>query len=115
MVTKEVLIHREAVRGGRGSVDFYHVVPRDKCDDYLHMFAKLVIRPASSIGLHRHEGETEPYYILSGRGLFTDNDGTQTEVGPGDVCLIRNGDCHGIENLSDAEDLVLMAAIYKQD
>ena len=115
MVIRETLQHREAVRGGRGTVDFYHVVPKDKCDDYLHMFAKLVIRPASSIGWHQHVGETEPYYILSGEGLFTDNDGSKTKVRPGDVCLIRNGDFHSIENLSDTEDLALMAAIYKQD
>ncbi|MBQ6420156.1 MAG: cupin domain-containing protein [Clostridia bacterium] len=115
MVIRETLQHREAVRGGKGCVDFYHVVPKEMTDDYVHMFAKLVIRPASSIGWHQHTGETEPYYILAGEGLFTDSDGTQTKVGPGDVCLIRNGDFHAIENLSGTEDLSLMAVIYKQD
>ncbi len=115
MVIKETLQHREAVRGGKGTVDFYHVVPKDKTDDYVHMFAKLVINPASSIGWHQHVGETEPYYILSGEGLFTDNDGTKTVVHPGDVCLIKNGDYHAIENLSETEPLSLMAVIYKQD
>ncbi len=115
MVIKETLQHREAVRGGKGTVDFYHVVPKDMTDDYVHMFAKLVINPASSIGRHQHVGETEPYYILEGEGLFTDNDGTETVVRPGDVCLIKNGDYHSIENLSDTEPLSLMAVIYKQD
>ena len=115
MVIRETLQHREAVRGGRGTVDFYHVVPKDKCDDYLHMFAKLVIRPASSIGVHRHVGETEPYYILSGEGLFSDNDGSLIPVRAGDVCLIESGDTHGIENTSATEELSLMAVIYKRD
>lgn len=115
MVIKETLQHREAVRGGKGTVDFYHVVPKDQTDEYVHMFAKLVINPGSSIGRHQHVGETEPYYILSGEGLFLDNDGSETVVRPGDVCLIRNGDHHAIENLSDTEPLVLMAVIYKQD
>lgn len=115
MVIKETLQHREAVRGGKGTVDFYHVVPKDMTDDYVHMFAKLVINPASSIGWHQHVGETEPYYILEGEGLFTDNDGTQTVVRPGDVCLIKNGDYHCIENCSDTKPLSLMAVIYKQD
>ena len=115
MVIKETLQHREAVRGGKGTVDFYHVVPKDQTDDYVRMFAKLVINPGSSIGRHQHVGETEPYYILSGEGLFTDNDGSETVVRPGDVCLIKNGDYHAIENLSDTEPLSLMAVIYKQD
>ncbi len=114
MVIKETLQHREAVRGGAGTVDFYHAVPKDMCDDYLHMFARLDINPSSSIGRHQHVGETEPYYILSGEGIFTDNDGTRTVVKKGDVCIIKDGDFHSIENTSDTEILSLIAVIYKQ-
>ena len=114
MVTKEILQHREGVRGGAGSVDFYHVVPKEQCDDYMRMFARLDINPKSAIGWHQHTGETEPYYILSGEGIFTDNDGSRTLVKKGDVCIIREGDFHAIENPSETEILSLMAVIYKQ-
>ena len=115
MVIKETPLHREAVRGGAGSVDFYYAVPKEMCDDYMRMFARLDINPLSSIGRHQHVGETEPYYILSGEGIFIDNDGNRTPVRRGDVCIIREGDFHAIENPSETEILSLMAVIYKQD
>lgn len=115
MVIRETHQHREAVRGGPGSCDFYHAVPKDMCDEYLRLFARIDINPRSAIGWHQHVGETEPYYILSGEGIFTDADGSKTVVRPGDVCLIKNGDYHSIENPSDTEILSFIAVIYKQD
>ena len=61
MVTKAVLIHRENVRDGVGKAEFYHVVPKEQCDDNMRMFAKIVLKPGASIGYHQHVGETEPY------------------------------------------------------
>lgn len=115
MVIHETPLHREHVRDGKGKIDFFHVLDDSRKDDHVRMFAKLVFEPGASIGRHQHVGETEPYYIVSGEGLFTDNDGTQTVVRAGDICLIENMHYHGIENLSDTEELVLMALIYKQD
>ena len=42
-----------------------------------------------------------------------DNDGSRTEVGPGDACLIEVGQSHALENNSD-QDLVFMALIYNE-
>ena len=114
MVTKTVWQHREQMRGGKGSVEMYHVIPRDRCNDHMRMFAKIVVHPHSSIGQHLHEGETEPFYIESGRGLFIVNE-ARWEVKAGDVCTIHPGDSHSIENLSDTEDLCMIAVIYKNE
>ena len=38
------------------------------------------------MGVHQHKGDGEIYYILSGHGLYTDND-TTYEVNPGDAML----------------------------
>lgn len=46
---------------------------------------------AVPIGYHVHDGESETYYILSGRGIFNDN-GTVVEVGPGDVTFTGDGE-----------------------
>ena len=75
--------------------------------------AKVVLKPNSSVGWHRHVGETEPYYILEGEGIFVDDDGSRTKVGPGDVCTILPGQCHAIENASSCKDLAFMALIHK--
>ena len=107
--------HREQMRGGKGSAEMYHVLEKDPSSDTVRLFCKIVLNPLSSIGRHQHVGETEPYYILSGEGLFSDNDGSLIPVKAGDVCLIESGDTHGIENTSATEELSLMAVIYKKD
>ena len=61
------------------------------------------------MGVHRHEGDGEIYYILSGHGLYTDNEDTY-EVRPGDAMFCKNGNCHGLENTGE-EDLVFMGLI----
>ena len=63
------------------------------------------------MGWHQHVVNTEPYFILKGKGVFVDNDGTRTEVGPGDVCVIEVGQSHSLENPND-EELVFMALVY---
>ena len=115
MITKTIHEHREQMRGGKGSAEMYHVVPKDSSSDTVRLFANIVLHPLSSIGRHQHVGETEPFYILSGEGLFTGNDGVGAVVHAGDVCLIEPGDYHSIENLSATEDLSIMAVIYKKD
>ena len=87
--------------------------------DELHgigrMYARIELPPGSYVGWHQHVDDTEPYYILKGKGIFTDNDQSKTEVGPGDVCVIEPGQFHSLENASDTEDLVFMALIYNTD
>jgi len=114
MVTKTVHEHREAMRGGKGSAEMYHVIPKDSSSDTVRLISEIVLNPSSSIGKHQHEGETEPFYILSGEGMFNVNDEPGVKVGPGDVCLIESGDWHSIENLSDTDELHIMAVIYKK-
>ena len=114
MVKKTVHEHREQMRGGKGSAEMYHIIEKDANSETVRLFSKIVLNPSSSIGKHQHVGETEPFYILSGRGLFTVNDEPGVEVGPGDCCWIAPGDEHTIENLSDTEELSMMALIYKK-
>ena len=51
--------------------------------------------------------------ILEGKGIFVDNDGSRSEVGPGDVCYIEVGQSHSLENPTD-ENLVFIALIYNE-
>jgi mannose-6-phosphate isomerase-like protein (cupin superfamily) len=111
MVRKTVTATKENVRGGEGSVTFHHIVSEEELLGHGKMLAKVVIHPHSSIGMHQHIGETEPYYILSGKGVFVDNDGSRTEVVPGDVCVIEVGQSHSLENPND-EPLEIIAMVY---
>ncbi len=113
MIKKERIEVKENVRGGNGKVYFYHILETEQLYGHGTMYARVVLPSGSSIGLHQHIGNTEPYYILSGRGLYTDADGSENIVGPGDCCTIVPGESHAIAN-PYAEDLVFMALIYNE-
>ncbi|MCI8417271.1 MAG: cupin domain-containing protein [Lachnospiraceae bacterium] len=113
MVRKTTTRVVEGARGGAGSVEFHDILSADEMNGHGRLYAKVVVRPHSSIGFHVHENDTEPYYILEGHGIFVDNDKSRTEVGPGDVCIIEVGQGHSLENNSD-EDLVIMALVYNK-
>ena len=114
MVRKPEVKVIEGLRGGKGQVELHHIVSAQELNGHGTMYAMGVLKPGSSIGFHEHIGNTEPYYILKGKGIFTDNDQSRTEVGPGDVCYIEVGQGHALENASEEEDLVFMALIYNE-
>jgi len=114
MVRKPAVLFKNNLRGGNGEIEFRYVLTAEEMMGHGPTYAKLILKPGCSIGWHQHIGTKEPYYVLSGSGRFTDNDGTATIVGPDDVCYIDVNQYHSIENISEAEDLVLMALVLKE-
>jgi mannose-6-phosphate isomerase-like protein (cupin superfamily) len=101
-------VHKE-FRGGKGQVFMEHFLDLHKSNGAGRLFSKTVIPPGASIGVHKHEGDCEVYYILKGEALLNDN-GTEVKLGPGDVNLCRDGETHGIENIGSG-DLEYIAII----
>ena len=52
---------------------------------------------------HRHPGQEEVYYFISGTGKMQLNDNLPIEVGPGDVVLIEDGVFHKVYNTSEID------------
>ncbi len=75
----------------------------------VRMYARAILAPGGEVYYHAHEGESESYYILSGKGIYNDN-GTETEVNPGDITFTPSGGSHGIKNVGN-EDLHFLALI----
>lgn len=73
------------------------------------VFAHTTVAPHSGIGYHIHNGDTEIYYILSGKAKYNDN-GTIVDIEAGDVTFTPSGTGHGIENDND-EPLDIIALI----
>lgn len=113
MVKKERVVRVDGLRDGKGYCEIHHVLEGEELMGHAAMYARVVIKPDSSIGWHQHVGNTEPYYVLKGKGVFVDNDGTRTEIQPGDVCTIEVGQWHSIENSGD-EDLEVMAIVLNE-
>lgn len=96
------------MRDGDGSVVKMTVAPAAP-DMHLRLLGRFTIRKGCSIGMHEHKGEVEYYYILSGQGIVTENDGEKT-VNPGDVVITGWGQGHSIRNEKD-QDLEFLAVI----
>ena len=77
------------LRGGKGKLEMHHILKPEELNGHGRMYALVKMEPHSSIGVHDHIGETEPYYVLSGHGTFIDHDGSRIPVGPDDVCIIE--------------------------
>lgn len=54
--------------------------------------------PGYSHECHRHEGQLEVLYILSGHGVHERDDGTRVPIAPGDVIYVPAGSHHGNHN-----------------
>ena len=79
----------------------------------LNALASNIVAPGASIGFHQHPHDEEVYVILSGQGVYYDNDSqTGIPVGPGDMTLTLKGQYHGLTN-TGSEPLHFLAVITK--
>ena len=102
---------RNGAEGGKGSIAMDKlnsaVIKPAKVRKYAH--AKL--EPGSSVGYHVHHGESETFFILSGKGRYSDN-GTIVEVNAGDVTFTPDGEGHSLENIGDTVlDFMLLIVV----
>ena len=95
--------------GGNGSVVTTHVLDEELYNGQIKLYSMTTLKPGCSIGFHKHEGNTETYFILTGKGEYNDN-GTITEVAANDTTFTADGEGHGLANIG-TEDLVFMALI----
>ena len=87
---------KERLRDGNGVAHLIHLVD-GSTQKNARMFAEITLNPGCSIGEHKHETETEYYFILSGTGVVNDN-GKEVQIKQGDSIITGNGASHGIKN-----------------
>ena len=99
----------ENMHGGEGHVIIKRLLDEKQLNGKCGLYAEVTIEPGCSLGYHEHHGESETYYILSGKGIYSDN-GDLRIVEAGDVTFTPDGKGHALTNSGD-EDLVFMALI----
>ena len=67
----------------------------------LKMFSLAELKPGEEVEYHKHVGECEYYYIISGVGVYNDN-GEERFIAPGTVTFTPSGESHGIKNTGGA-------------
>lgn len=110
---KESFERVENMCGGKGHVIIKHILDEKHRNKLCRMYAQVTLEPGCSLGYHQHHGESETYYILSGKGMYDDN-GEKVLVKAGDITYTPDGKGHGLENVGDT-DLVFMALILLDD
>lgn len=105
---KEVI---ENPRGGVGTIEIHKKIVKDDEVAGLDLFAKVIVYPHSTIGYHKHIEDAEAYYIVKGKGIFLNHKKERVPVKEGDICLIKKGQSHGLENPTN-EALEIIAVVY---
>ena len=103
---------RAAMRGGDGEVSIERLwEPGSEMKAANRFFARMTLPVGASIGFHRHEGEEEVFYVLSGAAEM-DDDGEKVVLRPGDTILTGGGAGHAVKSVGD-EPLEMLAVISK--
>ena len=106
--SEEKIVESKKLFNGAGEAEMHKILNgADEMYGKGRVFNHLVLHPGCEIGWHVHKGDGETYYILKGRGLYNDN-GTELEVGPGDVTFTDSGEGHALLNNGE-EDLEAIA------
>lgn len=84
----------------------------EQLDGKCKLFARVTIQPGHELASHQHIGETETYYILSGKGIY-DDDGTKIPAEANECFFCDDGHSHGIVCTS-VEPLVFLALIINK-
>ncbi len=98
------------VQGGTGEAVFHAILetPGEMLNKG-RLFSHIRLEKGCSIGWHIHQGDGEAYYILKGKGEYSDN-GNIVTVSAGDVTMVFPGEGHSLIN-HDEEPLEAIALI----
>ncbi len=106
------ILKKEKMAGGDGHVLIEHLLNEEQRGRASGMFSEVTLEPGCTLGFHDHHGESETYYILTGEGIYQDND-IEYPVKPGDVTFCDDGNAHGLKN-TGSDDLKFIALILKK-
>ena len=105
----------EGCHGGSGMLRFVEVLgDHDPGSARLAFIHDDVLKPHTSIGVHRHDDEQEYYYIVSGRGVMI-LDGEEHDVSAGDITAVFPGGSHGLINLSNDDLRIIVIGISTKE
>ena len=93
-----------------GNFTFAHIFEPEDRPSGMNLMGVITIQPGEECGLHRHVGESDTYYVVSGCGDYIDNEGKHTMLYTGDAATAYDGEQHAISNAGDVP-LVLVAVI----
>jgi mannose-6-phosphate isomerase-like protein (cupin superfamily) len=107
-----IVLDKEKAGGGAGILYGKYAFTRDMppMENPVREIGWLTLKPGDSIGFHKHEVNEDVYVIVSGTGVFKNDDGREYPVEAGDITIARKGQSHALSNTGGA-DLVIISVI----
>ena len=107
-----ITLDKEKAGGGVGTLYGKYAFTRDMppMKNPVREIGWLTLKPGDKVGFHKHEVNEDIYIVISGTGVFLNDDGTEHHVQPGDITIARLGQSHAIDN-TGKEDLVFISVI----
>jgi quercetin dioxygenase-like cupin family protein len=100
----------EKADGGLGNFTMRNVFADEKeLPAHMRLMCEVLIQPGEECRSHIHLGDTEIYYMLSGKAEYEGAEGKHI-LEPGDVTVCYDGESHAIRCLGD-EPLKFLAFI----
>ena len=106
---------RHNMRGGHGSVEIMHLFRAGEFKGKARLYARIIMEPGCSIGLHEHVGEEEIYTVIRGQAVLADSTlDREHAMNPGDASLTLSGESHSIRN-DGPDQLEIIALVLLND
>lgn len=109
---EELIINTESNKEGEVKLFLSNLADFKEKNPKLRTFALAELKPGEEVEYHIHTGESESYYIISGKGIYNDN-GEIKDVLPGTVTFTPSGSGHGIKN--NGEEMLRFIALILLD
>jgi len=97
---------------GKNAYSLFNLADFEGMSKRVRLFSYVEIDCGEEVAYHVHEGETENYYIISGKGLYNDN-GKVCEIGPGATTFTPSGHGHSLKNIEKGK-IWFVAMIIKK-
>lgn len=98
--------------GGEGDSLVKYLLDSSELPAKAGFLGELVLEPGTSVGYHKHVGEGELYYILSGEGEYVE-EGKKSIVSSGMATMVYDGGSHSLANTGKTP-LVFIAVLIKE-
>lgn len=104
-------LKKEMRKNGQGKDKMFmtHLADFDASNPNIKLFSMIQLKPGEEVEYHMHKGESEFYFILSGKGVYNDN-GNKVDAVPGMATITPSGEGHSLKN-TGSEDLSFIALI----
>ena len=96
---------------GKKIIALYDLKDFEGMSDKINQFSFVELGVGEEVKFHVHEGDSENYFIVEGKGLYNDN-GIEIEVSDGTITFTPSGQGHALKNIG-CKTLKFIALVIK--